>query len=128
MVDCLKQLSATLTDVVWVVTCEMLKKTDLLLIKQEEDLLQNENDMIPRTHSFNRIPIIRSRKNLQMIGESPLLTDMDDTDDMLPLDFILIKKLENVISKSLKNAKVKIVTVPILMIPRIYLRNYFAYL
>ncbi|CAI6373174.1 unnamed protein product [Macrosiphum euphorbiae] len=125
LIDCLKKLSKTLTHLVWGLTHELLRYTDIF-IPQYQQYKHANGYTFELSHSketTNNIPIIRKRKPTQRPGDEVTLKKKKDELDNL--DIFSVPHLEKLLDNMMPDAKTKVIKVPFSETGRVYLSELF---
>lgn len=115
-----------MTHVVWGITNELLRVTDLFITQYQESQqsmgysLELSNTKEPG----NNIPILRTRKPRQPLGEEPLSSEKDQ-DKSNNVDILSVTALETLLETMMVNAKTKVIKIPFSSTTRIYLAEQF---
>lgn len=125
MIDCLKKLSKTLTHLVWGLTHELLRVTDLFISQYQQNQLDINYslDISQSPKTANNIPILRTRKPKQRPDEQPAIENEKDISDNV--DILSVPALEKLLVTMLVGARTKVVKVPFSKTTRVYLSDYF---
>lgn len=121
----MKKLSKTLTHLVWVLTHELLRVTDLFLTQyqQNQHIIGYDLELSHTKEPSNNIPILRTRKpRHRPVKESDKDKDKDKSDDV---DILSVPTLEKLLESMMINAKTKVVKVPFSATTRVYLLEHF---
>lgn len=124
MIECLKKLGTSLTHLIWGLTYELLRVTDLFIsqYQQNQQSINYKLD-VSTNEASNNIPILRTRKPKQRPVEGPV-TEVDK-DKSENVDILSVPALETLLVQSLKKAKTKVIKVPFSATTRVYLSEHF---
>ncbi|VVC43512.1 Methyl-CpG DNA binding,F-box domain,Leucine-rich repeat domain, L domain-like,DNA-binding domain [Cinara cedri] len=125
LLDCLEKLSKTLTHVVWGLTHELLRVTDLFITQyqQNQHNLGYSIDMSQTREPSNNIPILRSRKPKSQ-PEDLEISEID-TDKSDNVDILSVPSLQGWLDSMMVNAKTKVIKIPFSATTRAYLSEQF---
>ncbi|XP_050422119.1 uncharacterized protein LOC126834328 isoform X2 [Adelges cooleyi] len=123
LIDCLKKLSGTLTHVVWGLTHELLRVTDLFITQyqQNQHTIGYNLELSHTKETSNNIPILRTRKKKDQSGEAT--SDKDEKQDSV--DILSVPALETLLETMMIGAKTKVIKVPFSATNRVYLAEQF---
>lgn len=124
MIDCLKKLSKTLTHLVWGLTHELLRVTDLFITQyqQNQHAIGYNLELSNTKETSNNIPILRTRKP-RFGDEHVNEKDKDKSDNV---DILSVPALQKLLETMMLNARTKVVKVPFSGTTRVYLTEHFS--
>ncbi|XP_050538349.1 uncharacterized protein LOC126903861 isoform X4 [Daktulosphaira vitifoliae] len=127
LIDCLKKLSGTLTHLVWGLTHELLRVTDLFITQyqQNQHTIGYNLELSHTKETSNNIPILRTRKMRQKPGELILEKDKEK-DKQDNVDILSVPALETLLENMMIGAKTKVIKVPFSATTRVYLAEQFS--
>ncbi|XP_026818447.1 uncharacterized protein LOC113557236 isoform X2 [Rhopalosiphum maidis] len=129
LIDCLEKLSKTLTHLVWGLTLELLRVTDLYITQyqQIQHSIGNNLELSHTKEKTNYIPILRTRKPRQRPEEPAPEKDKnkDISDDV---HLLSVPVLEKLLDTMMPDAKTRVIKVPFSRTVRVYLSEQFNYL
>lgn len=123
--DCLKKLSKTLTHLVWVLTDQLIRVTDLLLEKysrKEEPILASIN-VSNTIEPGNNISIRSIRKPRQLPGEEDPLSSGNNQN--ATINVISVTDFTKLLKKIMINTKTKVIKLPYQSTTNVYLGSLF---
>ncbi|VVC36555.1 Leucine-rich repeat domain, L domain-like [Cinara cedri] len=123
LLECLEKLSKTLTHVVWGLTKELLRVTDLF-IKQYSQNRQNRLNLgynidMPETKPYNNIPILRSK--IPKPQPEGLKTTEIDKEKSNNINMLSVPALRDWLDLVMINANTKVIKIPYSATTRVYL-------
>ncbi|XP_029341273.1 uncharacterized protein LOC103308797 [Acyrthosiphon pisum] len=119
LIDCLKKLSKTLTHLVWGLTRELLRVTDLLITQyQQNQHTIGYNLELSHTKETN-IPVLRTIKPQNRPGDEA--TPEKEKDKSNYVDILSVPALEKLLDTMMPDAKTKVIKVPFSGTNRVYL-------
>ncbi|CAI6347037.1 unnamed protein product [Macrosiphum euphorbiae] len=123
LIDCLKKLSKTLTHLVWGLTHELLRVTDLFITQyqQNQHTIGYNLELSHTKETTNNIPILRTRKPRQRPGDEAT-PEKDKSDNV---DILSVPALEKLLDTMMPDAKTKVMKVPFSGTCRVYLSEQF---
>lgn len=125
--NCLRKLSKTLIHIVWGLTQELLRATDLFLnecAKNPHDSQHLMMDIISKPREqLNYIPILKKNKPNPQSGD----LGINEIDTNIPdyIDIISVPDLRVLLETIFINAKTKVILTPFSNATSIYLSNHF---
>ncbi|KAL4122588.1 hypothetical protein QTP88_014889 [Uroleucon formosanum] len=123
LIDCLKKLSKTLTHVVWGLTHELLRVTDLFITQYQQNQIGYDIEISVPKEATNNIPILRTRRPRPRPGdEAASEKDKDKSDNV---DILSVPALEKLLDTMMPDAKTKVIKVPFSGTVRVYLSEQF---
>ncbi|XP_025203764.1 uncharacterized protein LOC112600685 isoform X1 [Melanaphis sacchari] len=127
LIDCLKKLSKTLTHLVWGLTHELLRVTDLFITQyqQNQHSIGYNLELSHTKETTNNIPILRTRKPRQRPGDEPAPEKDKDKDKSDNVDILSVPALEKLLDTMMPDAKTKVIKVPFSGTVRVYLSEQF---
>ncbi|XP_022168188.1 uncharacterized protein LOC111032231 isoform X2 [Myzus persicae] len=126
LIDCLKKLSKTLTHLVWGLTHELLRVTDLFITQyqQNQHTIGYNLDISQTKEATNNIPILRTRKPRQRPGDELVPEKEKDKSDNV--DILSVPALEQLLDTMMPDAKTKVIKVPFSGTVRVYLSEHYT--
>ncbi|XP_026806402.1 uncharacterized protein LOC113549344 [Rhopalosiphum maidis] len=127
LIDCLEKLSKTLTHLVWGLTRELLLATDLFITKyqQNQHNIDYNLELSHTKEKTNYIPILRTRKPRQRLGEEPAPKKDKNQDKSDDVNLVSISDLEKLLDTMMPDAKTGVIKVPFSRTVRVYLSELF---
>ncbi|XP_026805542.1 uncharacterized protein LOC113548713 isoform X3 [Rhopalosiphum maidis] len=127
LIDCLKKLSKTLTHLVWGLTHELLRVTDLFITQyqQNQHSIGYNLELSHTKETTNNIPILRTRKPRQRPGEESAPEKDKDKDKSDNVDILSVPALEKLLDTMMPDAKTRVIKVPFSGTVRVYLSEQF---
>jgi len=127
LIDCLKKLSKTLTHLVWGLTHELLRVTDLFITQyqQNQHSIGYNLELSHTKETTNNIPILRTRKPRQRPGEESASEKDKDKDKSDNVDILSVPALEKLLDTMMPDAKTRVIKVPFSGTVRVYLSEQF---
>lgn len=126
MIDCLKKLSKNLTHLVWGLTHELLRVTDLFITQyqQNQHSIGYNLELSHAREQTNNIPILRTRKPKQRpdVVASENDKEKDKSDNV---DILSVPALEKLLDTMMPDAKTRVLKVPFSGTVRVYLSEQF---
>ncbi|XP_060857659.1 uncharacterized protein LOC132935201 [Metopolophium dirhodum] len=125
LIDCLKKLSKTLTYLVWGLTHELLRVTDLFIAQyqQNQHIFGYKLDLTHTKEANNNIPILRSRIPQQRpVDEATTKKEEDKLDNV---NILSVPDLEKLLDTMMPDAKIRVIKVPFSGTSRVYLIDQF---
>lgn len=124
LIDCLKKLSKTLTHLVWGLTHELLRVTDLFIsqYQQNQHEIGYSLELAHTPKTANNIPILRTRKPRQLPDEQPAIENEKDISDNV--DILSVPALEKLLETMMVGARTKVVKIPFSKTTRVYLTEH----
>lgn len=114
-----------MTHVVWGLTHELLRVTDLFITQyqQNQHTLGYSIDVSHTREPSNNIPILRTRKPKPQPGDLAV-TDIDK-DKSDNVDILSVPALQKLLQTMMINAKTKVIKIPFSATTRVYLTEHF---
>ncbi|XP_060849574.1 uncharacterized protein LOC132928718 isoform X2 [Rhopalosiphum padi] len=127
LIDCLKKLSKTLTHLVWGLTHELLRVTDLFITQyqQNQHSIGYNLELSHTKETTNNIPILRTRKPRQRPGEESAPEKDKEKDKSDNVDILSVPALEKLLDTMMPDAKTRVIKVPFSGTVRVYLSEQF---
>ncbi|CAH1720874.1 unnamed protein product [Aphis gossypii] len=126
LIDCLKKLSKNLTHLVWGLTHELLRVTDLFITQyqQNQHSIGYNLELSHAREQTNNIPILRTRKPKQRpdVVASENDKEKDKSDNV---DILSVPALEKLLDTMMPDAKTRVLKVPFSGTVRVYLSEQF---
>lgn len=126
LIDCLKKLSNNLTHLVWGLTHELLRVTDLFIsqYQQNQHSIGYNLELSHAREQTNNIPILRTRKPRQQpdVVASENDKEKDKSDNV---DILSVPALEKLLDTMMPDAKTRVLKVPFSGTVRVYLSEQF---
>ncbi|XP_060847694.1 uncharacterized protein LOC132927220 isoform X2 [Rhopalosiphum padi] len=130
LIDCLEKLSKTLTHLVWGLTLELLRVTDIFITQyqQNQHSIGNNLELFHTKEKTNYIPILRTRKPRQRPGEEPAPEKDKNKNISDDVHLLSVPVLEKLLDTMMPDAKTRVIKVPFSKTVRVYLSEQFNYL
>ncbi|XP_026816770.1 uncharacterized protein LOC113556173 [Rhopalosiphum maidis] len=125
LIDCLRKLSKTLTHLVWGLTLELLRVTDLFITQYQQNQHSIGNNLELSHTKETTIPIRRTRKPRQRPEEEPALKNGKDEDKSDIVDLHSVFALEKLLATMMPDAKTRVIKIPFSGTVRVYLSELF---
>ncbi|XP_060843940.1 uncharacterized protein LOC132923945 [Rhopalosiphum padi] len=130
LIDCLEKLSKTLTHLVWGLTLELLRVTDIIIpaYQQNQHSIGNNLELPHTKEKTNYIPILKTRKPRQRPGEEPAPEKDKKKDKLDDINLLSVPDLEKLLDTMIPDAKTRVIKIPFSRTVRVYLSEQFNYL
>ncbi|XP_008179815.2 uncharacterized protein LOC100571833 [Acyrthosiphon pisum] len=124
LIECLKKLSKTLTHLIWGLTHELLRVTDLFITQylQNRHTIGYNLELSHTNKTTDNIPILRTRRHRQQPDDQT--TPEKENPESDNVDILSVPDLEKMLETMMPNAKTKIVKVPFSGTTRVYLSDH----